>query len=72
MATDLRVVIQVFDNATMQESHGSAPVVLSIAQQDLIAKTSDALNPAQWVAEELTSILRCLEYIDGPDRIEES
>lgn len=72
MAAELRVVIQVYDNATMQENHGTARMILTPSHQALIAKTSDAKNPAEWVAAELASILMCLEYIDGPERIDES
>lgn len=61
MTDTLRIVIQVFDHATMQQPHGSARVVLSPAQLELIARTTDEKNIAKWAAEELGSIISCLE-----------
>lgn len=64
MSDTLRIVIQVFDHSTMQTSHGSARVVLSPEQQQLIARSTDTPNLAQWAAEQLGSIISCLETIE--------
>jgi len=60
---DLRIVLQVFDHSSMQQNHGAARVVLTESQQKLIASTTDTTNLAQWAAEELGSIISCLEDI---------
>ena len=60
----LRIVIQVFDHTTMQTSHGTARVVLTPEQQRMIAPTTDTTNLAQWAADQLGSIISCLEDLE--------